>query len=136
MKYLLDTNVCIAILRGNQRVLMRLQQLRPDDCGISMVSVFELFSGVERCSRPEEERAKVETLLHPLHLLPFDFESARRTSQLRWHLEKRGQPIGPYDLLLAGQALAFGIVLATRNTKEFARVPGLALEDWEQPEIN
>ena len=131
MKYLLDTNVCIALLRGNPGVIKRLRAVPPDDCGVSMISTFELFSGVERCRDPERERLKVEALLAPLHLLPFDGEASLRAAQVRWNLEKQGRVIGPYDLLLAGQALSLDVTFVTRNTKEFARVPGLALEDWE-----
>ncbi|HEY5891737.1 MAG TPA: type II toxin-antitoxin system VapC family toxin [Chthoniobacterales bacterium] len=130
MKYLLDTDVCIAVLRGSLRVRERLQAVRPDDCGISVVSIFELLSGVECCRRPEEERRKVETFIAPMHVLPFDQDSALRAAQVRWHLEKVGRPIGPYDLLLAGQALAVDVTLVTGNTTEFARVPNLVLENW------
>lgn len=131
MKYLLDTNVCIAVLRGNPKVIEHLQTLRPEDCGVSTITVFELLSGVERCRHPERERAKVEALLAPLHLLPFDGEAAIRAAEIRGHLERLGQIIGPYDLLLASQALALEVTFVTRNTKEFSRVAGLALEDWE-----
>lgn len=132
MKYLLDTNVCIAVLRGNLRIRERLQAVRPDDCGVSAISIFELFSGVERCRRPEEERKKVETFLVPLHLLPFDRDSAVRTAKVRWHLEKTGKPIGPYDLQLAGQALSLDVTLVTSNSSEFQRVPELKWENWEK----
>jgi tRNA(fMet)-specific endonuclease VapC len=131
MKYLLDTNVCIAAMRGREPVLARLLSCRPDDCGVSMVSVFELFSGVCRCARPQVEEVKVRAFLEPLHLLPFDWDSALRTAEVRWHLEKAGMKIGPYDLQLAGQALALDVTLVTHNTREFERVEGLRLEDWE-----
>ena len=130
MRFLLDTDICIGILRGRTSLLECLQSQRPDDCGISTVSIFELLSGVERCRRPDEERSKVEKFLEPLHLLPFDHESARRTASIRWHLEKAGTPIGPYDLQLAGQALALDVTLVTGNIREFSRVPDLKFESW------
>lgn len=130
MRYLLDTDTCIEILRGNRRVRERLQSENPDDCGISVVSIFELFAGVERCRRPEEERRKVEAFLVPLHVLPFDLDASHRASRIRWHLEKVGKPIGPYDLLLAAQALALDVFLVTGNSSEFSRIPGLQLENW------
>jgi tRNA(fMet)-specific endonuclease VapC len=130
VKYLLDTDTCIAALRGHQRVRERLQAVQPDDCGVSMVSIFELLSGVERCRRPDDERKKVEMFLAPMHLLPFDFDSATHSARVRWQLEKAGMPIGPYDLQLAGQALALDVTLLSGNTKEFARVRGLKLENW------
>jgi tRNA(fMet)-specific endonuclease VapC len=131
MKFLLDTNVCISALRGHTEVCRRLAAVRPGDCAVSMVTVYELLSGVERCRHPESERRKVETFLGALHLLPFDYDSAAQSARIRWDLERIGQPIGPYDLMLAGQAVAVGIVLVTHNTDEFQRVSGLAIEDWE-----
>ncbi len=130
MRYLLDTDTCIEILRSNRRVRDRLQSENPDDWLISVVSVFEPFAGVERCRRPKEERRKVEAFLAPLHLLPFDLDAALRASKIRWHLEKSGKPIGPFDLLLAAQALSLDIALVTGNCGEFARVPDLRLENW------
>jgi tRNA(fMet)-specific endonuclease VapC len=130
MKYLLDTDTCIAILRGQAGVRERLKGVTPDDCGVSVVSIFELLSGVERCRQPETERRKVETFLGPLHLLPFDFDAAARAARVRWILEKTGTPIGPYDVQLAGQALALDVTLVTGNTGEFARVPELRIENW------
>lgn len=130
MRYLLDTDTCIEILRGNRRVRERLQSENPDDCGISVVSVFELFAGVERCRRPQEERRKVEAFIAPLHVLPFDLDAALRASKIRWHLEKSGKPIGPYDLLLAAQALTLDVTLVTGNRSEFSRVSDLRLENW------
>lgn len=131
MRFLLDTNVCIAVIRGNDRVRQRLETTQPDDCGVSMVSVFELLSGVERCRRPASERRKVEAFLAPLHLLPFDYDSAARAAELRWQLEREGRSIGPYDLQLAGQALALELVLVTSNVGEFARVQDLKWENWQ-----
>ncbi len=131
MTHLLDTNVCIAVMRGHAQVCQRLASLAPDDCGVSMVTVYELFSGVERCRHPTKERLKVENLLAPFHLLPFDFDAALQTARIRWELEKQGQRIGPYDLMLAGQALSLHLTLVTHNTDEFMRVADLVLEDWQ-----
>ncbi|RYD65913.1 MAG: type II toxin-antitoxin system VapC family toxin [Verrucomicrobiaceae bacterium] len=131
MKFLLDTNACIQAMRGHSQVVARLNSQAPDDCGVSMVSVFELFAGVERCREPERESAKVVAFLQPLHLLPFDWDSALRTAAIRWELEKAGKKIGPYDLQLAGQALALDVTLVSHNLREFQRVSGLKLEDWE-----
>ena len=132
MKYLLDTNVCIRAMRGDARVIGRMRTCTPDDCGVSMVSVFELFAGVERCRDPEAEAHKVMSFVEPLHLLPFDWDSAMKSAGVRWSLEKGGNKIGPYDLQLAGQALALDVTLVTHNTREFGRVDGLRLEDWEE----
>lgn len=131
MKYLLDTNVCIRVMRGEPKVTARMRQSAPDDCGVSMVSVFELFAGVERCREPEREATKVIDFLRPLHLVPFDWDSALKTAAIRWELEKIGRKIGPYDLQLAGQALALDVTLVSHNLREFRRVGGLKIEDWE-----
>ncbi len=111
MIYLLDTNVCIAAMKGNSRVVQRLAVCKPNDCGISTVSVYELFAGVRRCADPVRESHKVSAFVEPLHLLPFDWDSALNTAEIRWELEKIGNVIGPYDLQLAGQALALDLTL-------------------------
>ncbi|MDB6175876.1 MAG: PilT protein domain protein [Chthoniobacteraceae bacterium] len=131
MTRLLDTNVCIAAIRGRGQVQQRLLTHAPSDCGVSSVSLYELFSGVERCRDPAAERQKVEAFIQPLHLLPFDHDAALHAARIRWHLDQKGQIIGSYDLMLAGQALSLGVILITYNTGEFQRVPGLHLEDWQ-----
>ena len=131
MTYLLDTNVCIAAMRGNAKVIQELAARSPEDCAVSMVSVFELFAGVLRCKDPAGEGQKVTTFLKPFHLLPFDWDSAIRTAEIRFQLEKTGTKIGPYDLQLSGQALSLDLTLVTHNTREFKRVNGLRFEDWE-----
>jgi tRNA(fMet)-specific endonuclease VapC len=131
MTHLLDTNACIAAMRGDESVRCRMLSHVPSDLGISTITLFELLAGAERCRDPGSERKKIESLLEPLHLLPFDEEAAKETARLRWHLEGRGCPIGPYDLQLAGQALALNVVLVSRNCGEFRRVPDLRWENWE-----
>jgi tRNA(fMet)-specific endonuclease VapC len=131
MIYLLDTNVCIAAMRGNPKVVQGLATRSPEDCAVSMVSVFELFAGVFRCNAPEAEGQKVSSFLKPFHLLPFDWDSALKTAEIRFQLERAGTKIGPYDLQLSGQALSLDLTLVTHNTREFNRVTGLRIEDWE-----
>jgi len=131
MKFLLDTNVCIRAMRGHPPVIARLKQSVPDDCGVSMVTVFELFAGVERCLDPSREAKRVMAFLHPLHLVPFDWDSALKSAAIRAELEKIGKKIGPYDLQLAGQALALDVILVSHNLREFSRVAGLKTDDWE-----
>jgi tRNA(fMet)-specific endonuclease VapC len=131
MTFLLDTNVCIAAMRGNPKVRSRLLDRAPADCGISVVSLYELFAGVERCRQPAAERARVRAFARPLHRLPFDEMAAEQTAGIRWHFERKGMLIGPYDLMLAGQALSLDVTLVTHSVREFDRVPGLKWEDWE-----
>lgn len=131
MTHLIDTNACIAIMRGHPQACRQMQTFSPSDLGISTITLCELLAGVERCQNPERERTKVAHLIEPLHLIPFDADSAAKSAHIRWLLERQGNFIGPYDLQLAGQALAIDVTLVTHNTKEFQRVPGLRLTDWQ-----
>ena len=130
MDFLLDTDICIAVLRGKSSVVKRLQAASPDDCGISAVTAYELFAGAAKSRAPEKERPKVERLLHAVRILPFDGAAAAQAGLIRADLERRGTPVGPYDLLIAAQALAAGLTLVTGNTNEFQRIAGLRLEAW------
>jgi len=129
-RYLLDTNICIAIMRNHPVAVQRMVVVAPGDCAISTVIFYELYTGVEKCARPAQERSKVELLLTTIWEMPFAPDAARESARVRALLESQGQAIGPYDVLLAGQALAGSLVLVTANTREFSRVPGLNLENW------
>jgi tRNA(fMet)-specific endonuclease VapC len=94
------------------------------------VTVFELAVGVGKCREPHKEAAKVARFLASVHVLPLDGDAARRAGALRATLEKHGQVIGPYDVLLAGQALSHGLKMITGNVGEFSRVDGLQVEGW------
>ena len=130
MKVLLDTNTCIAVMRGHERAVLRMSALAPGDCAVSVISVYELFTGIEKCREPERERAKVLRLLSAVRILSFGESAAQRSAQVRADLEKIGKTSGPYDLLLAGHALSLGVRVATNNVGEFTRVSGLVVEDW------
>ena len=131
MQYLLDTNTCIAVMRNQAQVVARIQCLPPRDCAISTITSFELLTGIEKCAQPVQERAKVEALLKAVSELVYDSAAAHESAKIRAHLELQGMSIGPYDLLLAGQAIAGGRVLVTHNVREFARVVGLVIDDWQ-----
>jgi tRNA(fMet)-specific endonuclease VapC len=130
-RYLLDTNTCIAVLRNHPKVLKRMASVTPGDCAVSSITSYELYTGVEKCANPAKERAKVELLLKMLAQAPFEDNAAKEAARIRALLESQGQSIGPYDLLLAGQALAYALILVTANTNEFHRVPNLILENWQ-----
>lgn len=131
--YHLDSDTCIEILRGRLPLGQRLmRQMPPDSFGVSTVVQGELLYGAQRSSNPEEGRRCVESLLHPLTLVPFDARCAVEYAKVRNGLRSRGCMIGPNDLLIAATALAHGAVLVTNNVREFGRVPGLAVESWDE----
>jgi tRNA(fMet)-specific endonuclease VapC len=133
MRYLLDTNTCIAAMRNHPGVLSKMSGLAPGDCAVSTINSYELYTGVEKCADPTKERAKVQLLLTTIHELPFDAQAVKRAAQIRATLEAQGKSIGPYDTLLAGHALAVGLIVVSANVAELGRVPGLTLENWESP---
>jgi len=133
MRYLIDTSICIAILRKQPLVLKRLSAASPSDCAISSITLYELLTGVEKCRDPVVERVKVAALQNALTTLEFDPAAAAQSASARAVLEAKGMSIGPYDLLIAGQALAAGLVVVTGNVAEFNRVASLKVEDWTHP---
>ena len=130
MTHLLDTDTCIGVLRQRPGMVQRLSQVAPTDCAVSMITVYELFCGVEKAQDPTKERQKVERLISAIIELPLDRAGAEAAANIRAELERQGTPIGPYDLLITGQAVAGGLTLVTNNAREFQRVGGLKLESW------
>jgi tRNA(fMet)-specific endonuclease VapC len=129
MKYLLDANMVIALLNDrDSRPARRLRRHKPGDIAISAIVAHELYYGAFKSARPTQNVALIDNLRFPI--LEFDSEDTRDAGELRAWLALRGTLIGPYDMLIAGQARARNLVLATRNTGEFRRVPGLKIEDW------
>ena len=128
MNVLLDTNVCIDLLRGRVRG-KRLP--RAADCRLSTVVTAELRVGAEKSAQPAAQREAVRTLIDLFRRVPFDDEAARHYGDIRAHLESRGAPIGPLDLLIAAHARSLGANLLTANLGEFNRVPGLKCAAWE-----
>ncbi len=134
MKYLLDTNAWIAHLRQTSRsVTSRLRQEQASDVVVCSVVVEELHFGVLRGvpARRVANPALVMKLRQQYVSLPFDDYAAEKCAEIRAHLSAVGQPIGPNDAMIAAIALTNGLTLVTHNTKEFSRVPGLSLEDWQ-----
>jgi tRNA(fMet)-specific endonuclease VapC len=134
LTYLLDTNIVIALLRNRPaRVRERLRRAVSEVATIivSSVVLFELWYGVARSGRREENAQRLRAFLSGnIGVLPFEDGDAAIAGDLRASLEASGTMIGPYDLLIAAQALRTGTTLATANVSEFARVPGLLWEDW------
>lgn len=122
-------------MRNHPLVTQRMAIESPTECAISTITAYELLTGVEKCAQPAKESAKVANLLSTLIQLPFDFAAAEQAARTRAMLERNGQPIGPYDTLLAGQAISAGLILVTNNVAEFRRVAGLVVENWQAPAV-
>jgi tRNA(fMet)-specific endonuclease VapC len=129
VKYLLDSNAVIALFSGHAGFVARIKHHRPTDFALSAIVTHELYFGACKSRKQAENLARVEA--HLFEILAFDQEDARQAGELRATLSVVGTPIDPYDVLIAGQALARGLTLITRNLREFERVPGLLVENWE-----
>lgn len=128
MRLLLDTNSFVAVMnRRDERVMRRMVERR-DELVLSAVVAFKLYFGAFNSDRVDRNLAEIALLGLPT--IPFEVEDARAAGEIRAALRRAGTPIGPYDVLIAGQALARDLVLVTANTREFARVARLRLEDW------
>jgi tRNA(fMet)-specific endonuclease VapC len=134
VNYLLDTNAVIALLRDHPsgvRGRMRRVTSQGASIAVSSLVLYELWYGVAKSQRRRDNAERLRIFLSGnLHVIPFDEEDAVAAGDLRAMLEAAGTPIGPYDLLIAAQGLRSGATLVTANVSEFARVPGLAWEDW------
>lgn len=132
MKYLLDTDTCIALLRGQEQAVEKAKKVVPDDLAISSITRYELRYGALRCSgkKRSQESLKVTRFLDVLHEIPFTDTTAEGAAEIRYNLESLGHPIGPMDTLIAATAIEAGLTLVTGNQREFSRVKNLRLENW------
>jgi tRNA(fMet)-specific endonuclease VapC len=131
MKYLLDTNICIEWLNGRDRALARkVGATAPSDIGSCSVVRAELLFGARASQRPAENLRRVEAFWRHLVSLPFDDAAADQAGEIRAQLTSMGKPIGPNDLLISAVARSRGLIVVTRNDREFSRVLGLAVEVW------
>jgi tRNA(fMet)-specific endonuclease VapC len=131
MKWMLDTDTCIAIIKGKPpSVLKKLRGKSVGQVGISSITLGELAVGTAKSSRHDESRAALAEFLLALEIASFDSDAASSYGQLRASLEKRGAPIGPLATLIGAHAAALNVVLVTHNTREFGRIDTLRLEDW------
>ena len=131
LRYLLDTNLCIRVLRVRPQGLRARFNANAEALGLSDVVLYELLYGAERSNDPPRIRREVEHFAGRLTVLPFDSEAAAHTAEIRGDLERRGFVIGPYDLMIAGHARSRGLVVVTGNLGEFQQVHGLRCEDWQ-----
>jgi len=134
LRYLLDTNACIALINGKP-ASVRTQFEKGLNSGsvafVSSVVLFELWYGIAKSTRPENNAQRLARFLSgPVSILPFQEEDARTAGEIRAETEAIGGPVGAYDLLIAGQALRHKMTVVTANTREFARIKNLQWEDW------
>ena len=129
--YLLDSNILIEHLAGRFDLATQLRTAGQDQCAIPTISVYELLHGAMRAARPTEVH-RTRTMLLGLDWIPFDGAAAEAAARIRFELERAGNVIGPHDLMIAAIAVAHDYVLVTHNIREFSRVAGLKIEDWEE----
>jgi tRNA(fMet)-specific endonuclease VapC len=134
MRYMLDTNLCIDLMRGKlPAALRRLRRLDVDEAGISTICLAELLYGAAKSSRRAFHELLIVGFCAPLAITAFDAPACEVYGDVRARLESAGTPIGPLDTLIAAHALSVGATLVTANVREFRRVSGLTVEDWSKP---
>ena len=135
MHYLLDTNICLYLIKKRPPgVLERFREHLPQDVGISTITLFELQYGIEKSQYRQRSEDALAKFLLPLNLVDLDRLAAEEAAAIRAQLEKNGLSIGPYDLLIAGLARSRDLTLVTNNTREFKRIVGLRIENWIDPQ--
>lgn len=134
IRYMLDTNACIGVINGNSPGLRgRLLRIPPGEIAISQIVRYELEFGVCNSRHQQKNRANLAHFLKYIRVLDWSDEQSVEAAEVRCALARKGQPIGHYDTLIAAHARSLGAILVTHNTREFGRVEGLQLEDWELP---
>lgn len=133
MKYLLDSNVCVDYLTGRfPEVTNKIQNLLPEDLCLSSIVVAELRYGADKSAKARRNHQLLNVLTDEIPCRDFDIAAASTYGKVRAALERKGQPIGPNDMLIAAHALSLGLVLVSDNVGEFKRVRGLKLENWRE----
>lgn len=130
LKYMLDTYIVIYTIKNRPEQVRKAFKLHEGQMCISAVTLGELIYGAEKSAQTERNLADIEGLIARLDVTAFDAHASEHFGQLRAELYRIGQPIGPYDMMIAGHARALGLILVTNNVKEFSRVPGLRIENW------
>ena len=131
--YLLDTNICIYFMKNTYpRLTEKIFSYDPSQLAISSITVYELEYGASKSKWGEQTRQNLRMVLAPFNILPFDSNDAFMAGKIRAQLERKGTPIGPYDIQIAAQGLARDLIVVTHNTDEFRQVADLAVEDWKK----
>ncbi|MFN6476111.1 type II toxin-antitoxin system tRNA(fMet)-specific endonuclease VapC [Nostoc sp. DedQUE07] len=133
MIYLLDSNVCIRLINNSSpAVTTQLASQQPEDILVSTITQLELYYGAYRSAQQKRNLEILQRFFSQFIILPLDPEAARIAGRIRAELAASGTPIGPYDVQIAAIAMANNLIVATHNTKEFGRVNGLQIQDWEE----
>lgn len=133
MMYMLDTNICIYIIKKKPAsVLKRFQKTRISNIGISSITLSELVYGAMKSMNPEQNLLALVQFVAPLGIGAYDDKESHYYGAIRYYLEKQGTPVGALDTLIAAHALSLGCILVTNNEKEFSRVPNLKIENWTE----
>jgi tRNA(fMet)-specific endonuclease VapC len=131
MQFMLDTNICIYVIkRQPESVLKKFTAFAVGDLGLSIVTLAELEYGIARSSQTGKNRTALEEFVSPLEVAAFDREAASVYGNIRAAVERRGNPVGSMDLLIAAHAVSLDVPLVTNNVKEFRRIPELRVENW------
>lgn len=131
MRFMLDTNVCVDLIRTrNERILRRMKRHDVDELCVSSVMLSELEYGAAKSGNPGKNRLALAEFMTPLAVVPYDDTVAPVYGRVRAALEKAGTPIGPLDTMIAAHALSLGLTVVTDNEKEFCRVAGLKVQNW------
>ena len=131
MKYMLDTNICIFIIKNKpESVLAQLKNKRSEGLSVSTITLGELEHGVAASAYPERNALALLKFMVIADCLPFSQQAAAEYGRIKADLQKKGTPIGTMDMLIAAHAKSLGLTLVTNNTREFGRVEGLSIEDW------
>lgn len=130
VKYMLDTNIVIYTMKNRPQKIKKQFKRHEGQMSISVVTLGELIFGAEHSQQVERNLADIEAFSARLEVLPFDSKAAYHFGEIRAASYKVGMPLGPYDMMIAGHARSSGLILVTNNVKEFARVPGLLVENW------
>ena len=133
MRYMLDTNICIYLIKKKpEKVIRRLQEWSLSDVCVSSITLSELEYGVEKSERRDRNKIALAKFFAPIEVIAYDDLASVQYGKIRSYLEKNGMPIGALDIMIAAHALARGLVLVTNNEREFKRVPGLKMENWAE----
>lgn len=130
LKYMLDTNICIYTIKRKPPEVREAFNRHQGQFCISAVTLMELIYGAEKSAYSRKNLDVVEGFVARLEVLPYDYEAAVHSGQLRAELAEKGMPIGPYDQMIAGHARSQGLILVSDNLREFEKVPGLRIENW------